>query len=227
MIYKSLPEEHFEKYIDMDYSEYRKHRSEWKKWITIGVIPREHQKERIKFLKDNQIFYVPFVKNLHSRIYRSKKILLCKSGTRNAMLFDVIDWEILTDKELIKLGTSWTHRFEKYLAFHLNHLKDIKTPGIIAPVNYRYTTEKGLNLYLNEHNPDKKVFYLTNPDAARLYLELVNRSISFKVKWVDNKHDPSLMKFIFNSKTVFSSDTYPDFHFKFNGKIIALNILPF
>lgn len=87
---------------------------------------------------------MPFVKNINSKLYLSKKFLICEAGTNKAILYDVIDWEILTDKELTDLGTTWNHRKEKYIAFHLGNAKPITTPDKISPRKFSMQRKKDL-----------------------------------------------------------------------------------
>ena len=85
--------------------------------VTIGVVQKENQNERLHFIMEKFIYHIPFVKNLNSKLYLTKKLLICKSGTNEAVLFDVKYWDIITDKELTKLGTTWNHRKEKIYCF--------------------------------------------------------------------------------------------------------------
>ncbi len=222
LINKRLPEEHYEQFIEMDNSEYTSKRSLWKEWVTIGVAQKENQSERLKFISEKLIYHVPFVKNTNSKLYLTKKILICKSGTNEAVLYDVNDWEILTDRELKYLGTTWNHQKEKYIAFHLSNGKTIQTPDKIAPLKFRYATQEGLNSYLQNPTLNKSCFYLTNPDAARLYQELKKLNIDFKINWGSNDNDPSLLEFVFEHFKVYSSEKYPDLNFVSNGDTISL-----
>jgi predicted component of viral defense system (DUF524 family) len=222
LINKRLPEEHYEQFIEMDNSDYTSKRNLWKEWVTIGVVQKENQSERLKFISEKLIYHVPFVKNTNSKLYLSKKFLICKAGTNEALLYDVNDWEILTDRELKDLGTTWNHRKEKYIAFHLSNGKTIQTPDKIAPLKFRYATQEGLNSYLQNPTLNKSCFYLTNPDAARLYQELQNLNIDFKINWGNNDNDPSLLEFQINNLKIYSSDKYPDLHFKLENVIVAL-----
>jgi uncharacterized protein len=225
LINKTLPEEHFERFIEMDNSEYLKQRNSWKEWVTIGVVQKENQTERLKFIADKLIYHVPFVKNLNSKLYLSKQLLVCKSGTNDATLFDVKDWEILTDHELEQLGTTWNHRSNKYVAFHLEFKKQISTPDNIAPLKFRYSTLEGLTRYLNNPSLDKDCFYLTNPDAARLYQELKKRKIDFQIKWAGNDKDASLLKFVIKNFSIYSSDKFTDLHYVWDKESLSLNSL--
>jgi len=225
LINKRLPEEHFEQFIEMDNSEYNTMRNTWKEWITIGVVQKDSQQERLNFISKNLIFHIPFVKNTNSRLYLSKKLLVCKSGTKEATLYDVKYWEILTDKELSTIGAKWNHRNEKYIAFHLCNGQALNTPEKIAPLKFRYSTLEGLNRYLQNPNSDKGCFFLTNPDAARLYHELKKHEIPFNIKWINNENDASLLEFTVNSIKIYSSDKYPVLNFLINNSHIHLKNL--
>jgi uncharacterized protein len=225
MINKTLPEEHFERFIEMDNTEYNSKRNNWKEWVTIGVIPQSSRNERLDFFRNNSIYHIPFVRNLNSKIYLSRKILLCLAGTTNAFFCDVENWEILTDIELIDLGTSWNHRKNKYIAFHLKNINEITTPDNISPINFRYSTFEGLSRYLADPKMNRDCFYLTNPDAARLYEELNKKGIQFQIRWIENNNDPSLIAFIVKDITFFSSDKFPDLSYKINGSLYCLNDL--
>jgi predicted component of viral defense system (DUF524 family) len=213
------PEEHFEKFIDMDREEYEKHRNLWKEWVTIGVIPKAHQQERINFIKDKFLYHIPFVANANSKLYMTKKLLLCRAGTTEAFLYDVRSWEILTDKELQLRGTFWPHRQEKYVVFNLTNEIIFKTPTNISPMSFRYTTFEGLKRYMEAHG-DKRFLYLTNPDAARLFEELRKLEIKFSIDWVQKSNDPSLVEFTIGEIKVYSSEIFKTLHFKLNNREI-------
>ena len=225
LINKRLPEEHYEQFIEMDNSEYISKRNSWKEWVTIGVVQKENQRERLKFIIKKLIYHVPFVKDINSKLYLSKQLLICKSGTNQATFFSVKHWEILTDFELEKLGATWNHRSNKYVAFHLEFKKEITTPEKIAPLKFRYSTLEGLDRYLSNPTLDKECFYLTNPDAARLYQELKKKKVPFQIRWADNDKDPSLLKFIINDFIIYSSDKYWDLHYECDNEIITLKSL--
>lgn len=225
MINKTPPEEHFERFIEMDNSEYIKRRNLWKEWVTIGTIQKQNQHERLKFLEENSLFHIPLVKNLHSKIYLTKKLLVCIAGTSNAKLYDVIKWEILSDKELIEKGVNWNMRSNKYVVFNLRNSIEIKIPDNLSPLNFRYATQEGLNRYLNDPVGAENYFYLTNSDAARLHEELKSRNIDFSVKWAGDNTDPSLVKFQIYNWIVFSSENFPELIFKIDDQLIHFSQL--
>lgn len=218
MINKMSPEDHFELNVEMDHAEYTKRREVWKEWVTIGVVQKSAQEERLKFISKKKIFYFPFVKNLHSRLFLTKHLLVCRSDTKEATLYKAKSWEVLSDEELRAMGTTWPHRAEKYLAFHLEAAEKITTPDKITPYGFRYTTKEGLSRYLKDQGHNKSYFYITTPDAARLFDELRILGISPQVRWANHKSDPSLMEFQFtNGIKVYSSEKYLDLHYDLNG----------
>lgn len=218
-----MPAEHFEQFIEMDRSEYEQQRNLWKDWVTISVIPKENQEERWDFIQEKSIYHVPFVNKSHSKLYMTKKILLCKSGTTEAYLYDVKEWEILTDKELKEKGTTWNHRANKYVAFHLvKNGKQINTPDKLSPMKFRYATLEGLNRYLNSPLKKKGYFYLTNPDAARLYEELSCLGIKFDLSWGNKENDPSLVEFTIGTFKILSSDNFPSLYFEIGNEYVHL-----
>jgi len=225
MINKTLPEEHYERFIEMDNSEYIQQRNKWQELVTIGGIQKDNQNERIDFINSKSIYHIPYVKNLNSKLYLSKKLLLCKSGTNEAKFYDVKNWEILTDKELQAIGTTWPHRASKYVAFHIENAIEIMTPVKLTPLKFRYSTSEGLSRYIKNPDADKGSFYLTNPDAARLYQELKKQNLTFSLKWVEKDEDPFLVKFVIDDLQIYSSVKFPDLHFRFEGEIIPLRIL--
>lgn len=213
-VHQRLPEEHFERFIEMDNSEYLKHRDAWNEWITIDVIPSNHQEDRLEFLKKNRIHYIPYVKRLHSKIYMSKELLLCQAGTNQAFRCKVKSWEISSDIELKDKGTTWPHHTNRYILFHLEDCKLLETPGKIAPSHFRFATVAGLQLYIKDPASNTKAFYLTNPTAARLYANLQKRNIVFKLEWKNNpSKDPSLIQFIIGDLAIQSSVEYGDMNF--------------
>ncbi len=219
------PNEHFEQFIEMDRSEYNENRNLWKEWVTINVIPKENQKERIKFMQDKLICHIPFVKNSNSKLFMTKNLLACKAGTTEAYLYDVTSWEIMNDKELELKGTNWNHKKNKYIVFHLTNEKQIITPDNITPMSFRYATSEGLRKYLKNSTKDKNSFYLTSPDAARLYEELTYKNIKFDINWSKNEMDPSLVEFTVDDKIILSSDSYLSIHYKIGNELIHLNKL--
>jgi hypothetical protein len=146
----------------------------------------------------------------------------CKAGTKEAVLYDVKDWGILNDKELASRGTTWNHREGKYIAFNLENPESIKTPVKISPIRFRYATQEGLNLYLQNPTLHKGWFFLTNPDAARLYQELQKQNIDFNLKWSKDKSDPSKVEFLIKEFKIYSSDKYPVLHFEIDNESVSL-----
>lgn len=216
------PEEHFEHFIDMDRSEYDVQRNLWREWVTIGVIPKDKQSERITFIRSKFIYYLPFVKDTNSRIYMTDKMLLCISGTNNALSYDVTSWEMLSVNELQSLDANWNHKHEKYIAFHLKNEIAVKIPKNITPLYFRYATSEGLKRYLNNPSKNKWCFYLTNPDAARLHEDLTKNNINFEVSWQNDKNDPSLVEFKVDQLKILSSDTFAPLLFNIEKKQVHL-----
>jgi uncharacterized protein len=216
------PEAHFEQIIEMDRSEYDQHRNKWKEWVTIDVIKRKDQAERLKFLLEKEIHHIPFVKNTHSKVYSTNHLLLCKAGSKKAFLYEVESREIIDYKHLHELGANWNLSHSQYISFKLKFIEEFNTPAPIAPISFRYSSLEGLNKFLKEDPPDKNYFYLTNPDAARLYEELKLNNVNCQIKWVENLNDPSLIKFVVNDKSILSSDLFPNLHFNFEDKLIHL-----
>lgn len=222
LINTSLPEEHFEESIGLDDSEYIRKRNAWNEFVTIGVIPKKDQGKRMHFLEKNLIYHIPYSRNLKSRLFLSKHLLLCKAGSKEAFLYEVCSWEIKSNEELSAMGTSWQHRDNSYVTFSLKKIKNLETPEKLSPAGFRYVTLEGLNRYLENPAADKKCFYLTTPDGARLYDELCRKNIRFTITWGKNEEDPSLIEFNIDNIKVSSSNTYPDLSFKYQNKIIAL-----
>lgn len=225
IINKTRPEEHFERFIEMDNSEYVKHRDAWKEWVTISTIPREHQANRLNFIENKSIFHIPLVKGTHSRIYMTQKLLVCQAGTNDATLYDTTTPQVYSDDELIDLGVNWPLRARQYLVFKLKNGQQIQIPGYLSPINFRYSTLEGLKRYLKDPQTGEKYFYLTNSDAARLYEELENNNIEFELKWVEKNNDPSLIRFKKGNTDILSSELFPDLTFKVNGEMLHLNDL--
>jgi predicted component of viral defense system (DUF524 family) len=218
------PEEHYERNIEMDRSDYKQRRELWSEFVTIGNIPSNHIEERREFIRKSSIYQVPFVKKLHSKLYLSKKILVYDVVTSEAVLYDVKDWEFNTDKELKEKGASWPLNHSKYIVFNLFNPKSIKVPGKLGTLRgYRYTSKEGLKRYLE--TGDKNCFYLSNPDAARFYNELVRLKLEFNINWIDNDNDPTLIEFLVGDKRILSSITCPSLSFIYNNKLITLSSL--
>ncbi|SHM52535.1 DUF2357 domain-containing protein [Chitinophaga sp. CF418] len=223
LINKHQPETLFEQFIGIDDTEYVKNKDAWTEWVTIGVIQKASQQERIDFLTQKLIYHIPYKKNINSKLFLTKRMLICKAGTKEAFLCNVEKWEIMTKNELRKVGTSWDHRDEQYIVFSLRDIELVSMPEKITPLKFRYTTRVGLNRYLQAPQADKYCFYLTNASSARLYQELKTYGIKFKVKWVEGVDDPSLVEFHAKGLRILSSDKFPDLHYKQNNSIRSLN----
>lgn len=217
-------ETHFEEYIEMDMSEYKRNRDLWSEHVTIGVVPSEFQENRLKFLSDNALYHVPFVEDNNSRLYGTKKILICISGTEEAVLYYVSRWEILTRDDLENLGAKWGLRSLKYVVFHLTKGEVVTLPEKLSSLRgYRYATQEGLKRYINGGSKDRRLFYLTNPDAARLYDELLKKEKQFDINWVKNSHDSSLIEFKIGDHKVRSSEQFDVLKYEINGQKVVLN----
>lgn len=221
LINKRLPEEHFEHFIEMDNSEYVSKRSKWNEWASIVVLPSENQSERLRFLKERQIYHFPIIKNTDSRIYMSKKLIISVSGTKDSILCDVNNWEIMTDKELKLSGTTWNHRSDKYIAFKISNAQTVAITKEIFPLKLRYVNSGGLELYLRNESLNKNFLFLTNHDALVLFNELNNRKVIFTVKI--NDKDTSLCEFRLDDFSIFSSNKFPNLHFKLNNEMTNLH----
>jgi predicted component of viral defense system (DUF524 family) len=218
------PEEHYERYIEMDRSDYEEHREKWSEFVTIGLMPNNYIEDRRKFIKQTNIYYVPFVKNLHSKLYLSKYILVHNTVSLEASLYEVKDWEFLLANELYTMGVTWPLSNLKYIAFNLQNPVPITLPSSIGSIRgYRYTSKEGLKKYLA--TGDKNYFYLTNSDAARLYEELKKSQIEFKISWKDNENDPSLVEFACKGKKILSSITYSPLHYNLDREEVHLSSL--
>lgn len=218
------PEEHYERNIEMDRSDYKQRRELWSEFVTIGNIPFNHMEERREFIRKSSIYHVPFIKKLHSKLYLSKEILVYDVASSEAVLYDVKDWEFNTDNELKEKGASWPLNHTKYVVFNLFNPKPIKVPGKLGTLRgYRYTSKEGLKRYLE--TGDKNCFYLSNPDAARLYDELTKCKLEFNINWIDNENDPTLVEFLVGDRRILSSIIYPSLSFIFNNKLITLSSL--
>ncbi len=116
----------------------------------------------------------------------------------------------------------WNLRTNKYVVFHLKNPQEINTPDLLSPISFRYSTWEGLKRYLQSPQDSEKYFYLTNPDAARLHEELVKNNFHFGLKWTENENDPSLIQFQYNDYIVYSSDKFPDLHFRLNNELLHI-----
>lgn len=214
-VHQRLPEEHFERFIDMDSSEYVKQIEDWNSWVTIGVIPSDNQNARLNFFKSTKVHYVQYVKDIDSKLFLTKEVLVCIAQTQEAFRCRVKSWEICSNKDLEKLGTKWLHHGDKYILFHLDDFQPVQTPHKIAPINFRYATVAGLNLYMKDAKSNTLAFYLTNPSAARLYRYLMQKRINFQLDWIKtNPLDLSMIEFNINGQKVLSSAKFGDLQFK-------------
>lgn len=151
----------------------------------------------------------------------SKKLIISVSGTKDSILCDVNNWEIMTDKELKLSGTTWNHRSDKYIAFKISNAQTVAITKEIFPLKLRYVNSGGLELYLKNESLNKNFLFLTNHDALVLFNELNNREAIFTVKI--NDKDTSLCEFILEDLLIFSSNKYPNLHFKVNNEMTNLH----
>ncbi|MBC6368012.1 DUF2357 domain-containing protein [Algoriphagus sp. AK58] len=224
LINEKSPEDHFEEYIDMDFDEYSQKLSSFDKWVTIGVIRSANQKERIELLLGKKIHYVPFIKEVASRIYSSKKLLACVSGTDQGYLFEVKDYQVLTRGELKEqYEISWGMRAERYIVFNLSEgFQKLSISPSIIPVNFRYTTQGGLDIYLSNEIKSPRDLYINNLTAYRLYTTLQRRKIEFQVSWGESKSDLSEVNFSFGDLTVITSELHPS-RYRVEGEFFSLD----
>lgn len=220
LINKRLPEEHFENFIEMDNSEYVSKRTKWNEWVSLVILPSDNQIERLKFLNEKNIYHYPIVKDTDSRIYLSKKIIVSIAGTNESILFNVNNWEVMSDKDLKLSGTTWNHRNDKYIVFRLSNGKPITITKDIFPIKLRYVNSGGLDLFIENKFIDKNYLFLTNHDALVLFNELNNRNIEFSVKI--NEKDTSVSEFSVNRLRIYSSNKYPNLYYKYNQNFVSL-----
>jgi hypothetical protein len=76
---------------------------------------------------------------------------------------------------------------------------------------------------MNGDPPDQNYFYVTHPDAARLYESLNYKGLDIDVSWVENSYDSSLIVIEANGKKFFSSERFQDLHFRYNGELMHIN----
>ena len=146
--------------------------------------------------------------------------MVCISGTNDTIIYDIESWEILTDKELSSLGTTWNHRYDKYLAFKLTNKQIISSPNRIIPIKLRYVNSSGLDLYLKNKTANRKYLFLTNHDALILFNEFTTRNSEFDIRI--NEKDTSISEFSINGSKIYSSNKYPNLHYQINHEILSL-----
>ncbi|MBU3660397.1 MAG: DUF2357 domain-containing protein [Flavobacteriales bacterium] len=220
---EKTPEDHYREFVGMDYSEYVSKREEFDKTVTIGLIKSNNQDARLDYLKTKNIHYVPHVENDKSRIYRTEYVLLTRSGKKMAELRKVIRWEIMTKEELRKTGTTWALTHVKYIVFHLDsNIETIEISKDIIPINFRYTTLRGLNLYKTEMN--SRALYITNESAYKLYSTLQRTGEEFKMEWSNIKDDKTGVIFKLSiGLDIESSGNFPYLQYLENGLIITFD----
>jgi hypothetical protein len=218
---EKTPEDHFREFVGMDYSEYVSKKDEFDKTVTIGLIKSKDQIARLDYLKRKNIHYVPYVENDKSRIYRTEYVLLTRSGKTTAELRSVKKWEIMNREELRKTGISWSLNHPKYIIFHLDTaIETFEISSDIVPINFRYTTLRGLNLYKTEMN--SRALYITNESAYKLYSTLQITGEEFKMEWSkkENDKDNTAVLFKLSDKLIIeSSDILNYNNFKINNVI--------
>lgn len=225
LLNRKTPEQHFEDFIEMDYKEYRAKQHEFDEWITIGVIKKKHQKARIEYLRRNNIHYVPYVKETSTRIYNSKKILICFSSSVMAEIRDIASIEVMNRTELLNTGVNWSLNYKKYLVFFLtSKIQSIQITPEIIPSNFRYTTTGAINIYLNNEQQNPKALYITNTSAYRLFSELQRNNIQFKITWGD-KNDFNQVIFKLDGISIKSSYKFPLLTFEVENRRMKLNEL--
>jgi hypothetical protein len=225
---ESTPEDHFREFVGMNYSEYVTKSKEFEKNVTIGVIKKENQEKRLTFLKEKSIHYIPLVEDRKSKVYQTEYLLITKSSQTEAELRKVKQPPIeMTRDELKATGITWvlTQGVKKYLVFYLENIEDVfDITSDVIPINFRYTTLRGLNIFKKELN--SKALYLTNESSYKLYTTLQKKGIEFKIKWPKKTEDKTLV--IFNlaiGLEVKSSDLFSYLEYQFKGKLITFSHL--
>ena len=217
------PEGHYEKVIDMDRSEYYEEREKWSDTITLVIMPRKNQKERLRFLFDQKLVYVPRVKRPHSKLFSTSEFLVVIAGEKVAYRCTVTDdgYRLYSRKDLKKLGTTWSHRQSEYIGFHVDvDEHEIELPSIIQVPNFRYATRRGLDMYLE--TGDSSYFYVTNADCARLIKELKSQDVSFNINWVNQPEDPTKVELVVeDTLSLYSSEKYKNLHFAYEKRVGA------
>jgi hypothetical protein len=124
-------------------------------------------------------------------------------------------------EELRKTGISWSLNHPKYIIFHLDTaIETIEISSDIVPINFRYTTLRGLNLYKTEMN--SRALYITNESAYKLYSTLQITGEEFKMEWSkkENDKDNTAVLFKLSDKLIIeSSDVLNYNNFKINNAI--------
>jgi uncharacterized protein len=188
---EKTPEDHFREFVGMDYSEYVSKKDEFDKTVTIGVVKKENQEKRLTFLKEKNIHYIPLVEDKKSKVYQTEYLLITKSSQTEAKLRKVKQPpKEMTRDELKATGITWdlTQGVKKYLVFYLEDKEDVfDITSDIIPINFRYTTLRGLEIFKKELN--SKALYLTNESSYKLYTTLQKKGIDFKLEWSKNEID--------------------------------------
>ena len=220
------PEGHYENIIDMDRTEYYQERERWSDTITLVIMPKKNQEERIRFLLETNLIYVPRVKKPHSKLFSTSEFLIVLGGKKLAYRCKVTEdgYRLYSRDQLRKLGTSWTHRDNEYIGFHVDvDEAKIELPTIIDVPNFRYATRRGLEMYRDTEDPS--YFYVTNADCARLIKELKRSGHSFDINWVDQPSDPTKVEIVVNNKIkIYSSEKYKNLHFTYDKRVGAEQI---
>jgi hypothetical protein len=217
------PEGHYEKIIDMDRSEYYEEREKWSDTITLVIMPKKNQKERIRFLLEEKLVYVPRVKKPHSKLFLTSELLVVIAGEKLAYRCRVTEdgYRLYSRDELRKLGTTWSHREREYIGFHVDiEETKIELPSVIHVPNFRYATRRGLDMYLE--TGDSSYFYVTNADCARLIKELKSQNVSFNINWVNQPEDPTKVEILVEYiLSIYSSERYKNLHFAYEKRVGA------
>jgi predicted component of viral defense system (DUF524 family) len=212
-------EDHFENVIEMDRTEYEAARARWTEWVTIGLLRREHLAARRTFFLETGLFHVPYVKDVHSKLFQSRELLVCEAGDRTAYRCTVESWEIMMKPALKDLGVSWDLHHDRYVVFRTTGAVEVETPNPIAPTKFRYSTKEGLDRYLSSGDPAQ--FYLTGPDAARLLDSLRDMGADVLPEWA-NDRDPSAVVFNVGDLVIKSYDSYSPLHYMVGKETLSL-----
>jgi hypothetical protein len=211
-------EDHFENVIEMDRTEYEAARARWTKWVTIGLLRREGLAARREFFLRTGVFHVPYVRDVNSKLFLSRELLVCEAGSRTAYRCKVESWEVMTQPALKELGVTWEMHHDRYVVFRTTDAAPVETPKPIAPTKFRYSTKEGLDRYLS--TGDSAQFYLTGPDAARLLDSLRDLGAVVRPEWA-NDPDPSAVAFKVGDLLIKSTDTCAPLHY-----VVGINTLP-
>jgi len=172
-LFETTPEYLYEQTINYDKSDYNLVQERMKTPVMVGIVPKKDQEQRLDFIIENKIYYIP-KKGKHLVNPKDIKFIAINPGGNSFITHygSVKYVKNMNVDELHKLGATWSKKSEEYTVFYLNDIVERKIPfKQMSMQGWRYT-----NLYSFKKSMEpgmQDVLFLSNPEQVRMWKEIV------------------------------------------------------